>query len=615
MAEDKERKDIKKIPENPNNESFQVAAIDPITGLEIPDPQGTIQSTNLEEQGIFTEGEESIEIDAEETASTTDNSDDDAVIEQETITRDFSDAFNERNTDITHGYETTVLNQDENEDEEETLLFNSQDEPQTVTGVWNLSGDQIVIEGQTAKYTLSFEGILPIGQSVTLAINTGPGLTLLTDAIPNNDYISIVDNLITFTGGGPTSVDFLVQTNTDSILEGNEEYTVNVSFASDPYGTIIDDQVQTVIIDSEPSLEWNITGDQLVNEGNVAQYIISYSGGTLAAGQIATIVVNTGPGLTILPDANAGSDYLPINSITLTFVGGEDTSQIINVQTLNDIISEGNEEYTVSISNNSIGTINNSTVETVILDSEPPIEWNISGDQFINEGDIAQYSISYNGGILAPGQIATIVVNTGPRLTILPDANAGSDYLPTNSLTLTFIGGQAPSQIINVQTLNDTLIEGEEEYTVSISNNSIGTINNPTVQTVISDLTPPEPVEWQLSGDLSVLEGDVANYTVHLSNGQLLPGQTATLDLQTLDGSIAIATENQDYVSIDGQTISISYPATSASFTVQTNSDNLQENTEHFRVQISNPTIGTVDPNFDIVETDILDQFPTSRAR
>jgi hypothetical protein len=102
---------------------------------------------------------------------------------------------------------------------------------------------------------------------------------------------------------------------------------------------------------------------------------------------------------------------------------------------------------------------------------------------------------------------------------------------------------------------------------------------------------------------------------VHLSNGQLLPGQTATLDLQTLDGSIVIATENQDYVSIDGQTISISYPATSASFTVQTNSDNLQENTEHFRVQISNPTIGTVDPNFDIVETDILDQFPTSRAR
>jgi VCBS repeat-containing protein len=126
--------------------------------------------------------------------------------------------------------------------------------------------------------------------------------------------------------------------------------------------------VDTVIIDAS-TIQWDITGDATVTEGNIAAYTVSYSGGTIGAGHSATIDLDTVPGVTPLPDATEGVDYNSADQ-TLTFLGGGPTSQIINVQTNQDGDFEWDEEYGVTISSPSVGTINVDRVDTTLQDDE-----------------------------------------------------------------------------------------------------------------------------------------------------------------------------------------------------------------------------------------------------
>ncbi|MEX0807473.1 MAG: Calx-beta domain-containing protein, partial [Dongiaceae bacterium] len=201
---------------------------------------------------------------------------------------------------------------------------------------------------------------------------------------------------------------------------------------------------------------WSINGSEIVDEGADAIYTVSYTGAALAPGQTVTISVATSGGFdSSLSDAAAGSDYTALGTV-LTFTGGGATAQTVAVSTIDDTVVEGSEDYTVTLAGQSAGSLGTSQANTIIDDDDDStvfslLIWNVTGSSVVTEGEApGQYTVSYAGASLAPGQTLTISVATGGGFdSSLNDAAAGSDYTSLGTV-LTFVGGGATAQTVAV---------------------------------------------------------------------------------------------------------------------------------------------------------------------
>ena len=95
--------------------------------------------------------------------------------------------------------------------------------------------------------------------------------------------------------------------------------------------------------------------------------------------------------------------------------------------------------------------------------------------------------MSYTGATLAPGQVTTIIVgsNGGFDRQIWTMRSPGRDYTSLGT-TLTFTAGGPNSQTVAVSTIHDTVVEGTEDYTVTIGGQTAGTISTSQANTIIS---------------------------------------------------------------------------------------------------------------------------------
>ncbi len=120
---------------------------------------------------------------------------------------------------------------------------------------FNITGDATVNEGATANYTVGYTGTLAAGQTASVKVLTADGT-----AVSPADFANLTDSgaaydeatgVLTFTGGGATSVGFTVDAKTDTIVEGTEDYSVNLSDQS-INATIGTGSVTTNIMDVPP---------------------------------------------------------------------------------------------------------------------------------------------------------------------------------------------------------------------------------------------------------------------------------------------------------------------------------------------------------------------------
>ena len=85
----------------------------------------------------------------------------------------------------------------------------------------------------------------------------------------------------------------------------------------------------------------------------------------------------------------------------------------------------------------------------------------------------------------------------------------------TGTLTYTGTGSPMPNLVISLAAVNDGLVEGPEQYTVSLSSPGSTTgasvVGSGPVQTTIADVGI---ATWSLSGDTGVTEGNAASDTV-----------------------------------------------------------------------------------------------------
>ena len=75
--------------------------------------------------------------------------------------------------------------------------------------------------------------------------------------------------------------------------------------------------------------------------------------------------------------------------------------------------------------------------------------------------------MSYTGATLAPGVMTIVVGSNGGFDGDLDDAQPGRDYTSLGT-TLTFTAGSRTSQTVAVSTIEDTVVEGTEDYAVTI---------------------------------------------------------------------------------------------------------------------------------------------------
>ena len=222
--------------------------------------------------------------------------------------------------------------------------------------------------------------------------------------------------------------------------------------------------------------------------------------GTLQAGETATInlalannsttsadhadfvtAVTTAIVAAPTPSFNAGT-----GTLTYTGTGSPMQDLVINLAAINDGLVEGPEQYTVSLSNPGSTTgssvAGSGSVTTTINDASAAT-WSLSGSPSVAEGNAASYTV-HLAGTLQAGQTATINLALANNSTTSADdadfvtavttAIAGRADLSFNSGTgtLTYTGTGSPMQdlVINLAAINDGLVEGPEQYTVSLSN-------------------------------------------------------------------------------------------------------------------------------------------------
>ena len=193
------------------------------------------------------------------------------------------------------------------------------------------------------------------------------------------------------------------------------------------------------------------------------------------------------------------------------------TDLVISLGTTDDTLIEGSEDFNISLTNAlsstgvSVSTdLTSDDVTTTILDTDPTgttpdaAEWSLTGDANVNEGANASYTISLSGSF-GEGEVVTVDLNltdlsTNPSdyaniITAIQDAVSGNPdvtFDPTTG-TLTYTSPTDGSTMtlieIDLPIIDDMLIEGDEQYQLTLSNPTTTTDANVSVDPTANVVT------------------------------------------------------------------------------------------------------------------------------
>ena len=431
----------------------------------------------------------------------------------------------------------------------------------------SISGDE-VNEGEPVAFVVSLEPAS--GKPVTVSYETADGT-----AKAGEDYTAVSAATLTFTAG-ETAKTVSVATAEDTRNEDQEEFTVTLSEQTNATlgtasatGTIADD-------DGEPGL--SISGDE-VNEGEPVAFVVSLEP---ASGKPVTVSYETADGT-----AKAGEDYTAVSATTLTFTAGE-TAKTVSVATAEDTRNEDQEEFTVTLSEQTNATLGTASATGTIADDDGEPGLSISGDE-VNEGEPVAFVVSLEP---ASGKPVTVSYETADGT-----AKAGEDYTAVSATTLTFTAGET-AKTVSVATAEDTRNEDQEEFTVTLSEQTNATLGTASATGTIAD-DDGEP-GLSISGD-EVNEGEPVAFVVSLEPAS---GKPVTVSYETADGT---AKAGEDYTAVSAATLTFTAGETAKTVSVATAEDTRNEDQEEFTVTLSeqtNATLGTASATGTIADDD-----------
>ena len=313
------------------------------------------------------------------------------------------------------------------------------------------------------------------------------------------------------------------------------------------------------------------------------------------------------------------------------------------IATTPDSVVEGPENFTVTLA--SAAAVVNPTITTSITDDDLRAI-TLDGPGSVAEGAATgPYTVSLSGVGLGAGQSVTFTLDSASgtategtdfsALTVAgltaaagivlsnftTDPN-GTIHVTATNTTAADLATDAALLSFTIATTPDAVVEGPENFTVTLASAAATVVNPPTITTSITD---DDLRAIRLDGPGSVAEGAATGpYTVSLSGVGLGAGQSVTF---TLDSASGTATEGTDFSALlaggltaaagivlttstgAGGAINVTATNTTAadlatdaallSFTIATTQDAVVEGPENFTVTLAsaaavvNPTITT----------------------
>ena len=402
------------------------------------------------------------------------------------------------------------------------------------------------IEGTPLSYVVAIS--TPSSIDTVITITTSPGT-----ATSPEDFTA-VSTTVTIPAG-QTSVTVPVATFQDLIDEPAETLTLNGTVTA---GTVANTTATGTgtITDNDPTPTITIN-DVSVVESGIATFTIALSNPS----SIATIInLSTSP-LT----ATTNLDYSSVFT-SVTIPAGV-TSITFPVTTLPDLIFEPSETYNLNgvVTSNNTSNTNPQGLGT-ITDNDPTPTFTISNES-VNEGATATFTVSLSN----PSSVDTVIT----IVTTPVNATSGVDYTPVTT-TITIPAGQT-STTVPVVTLNDSTDEPTETFTLNGTVTSGPVTNTSAVGT--GTITDNDPTPTVTIDSPSVNEGLPEIFTISLSN----PSSVTTTIVVSTSLSVTLnAAAQSDFVPVTSFTVTIPAGQTSATTSVTTTQDTIDEANETF---------------------------------
>jgi subtilisin-like proprotein convertase family protein len=340
-----------------------------------------------------------------------------------------------------------------------------------------------------------------------------------------------------------------------------------------------------VLDDEGPAVMSLREGNDALEGGAGGQVGIFREGG-VKGNETVTVTLASGT-------AVQGPDYSAVNgsSAASVFSGADVSGRNLSLGVVDDAQFEGNKEVRVTISSPTVSALDSSRsgVNVPVVDNDVPAGYGGElkpGFAQATEGTVVRIPVNRIG----PAG-AAVSANWSTRNVT---AVAGRDY-ESASGTVAWAAGDATPKEIQVVTLQDGLVEGDERVgvvldtlTTSDPSKTIGLAPAAVDGRIVDDdLTGPGQLDLD-AGALTVTEGEPIVVPVHRTLGS---AGAVEVTCRVADG-VGTATEGEDIA--PSATATFADAATEGTCTLATTGDALDEPDETLRVELADPTGGAI---------------------
>jgi len=280
--------------------------------------------------------------------------------------------------------------------------------------------------------------------------------------------------------------------------------------------------------------------------------------------------------------AMAGSDYTAASG-TLTWVANDAQPKNIAIPITPDTAVEGEETFTVMLSNATGGAASGfpDQVKVKLSDAQLPgtLVFSAASYSVVESGATATITVNRTGGASGTASVAYATGNG--------TATAGQDYTAANG-TLSWADGDATAKTFTVAITNDTTPEADETVSLALSNATGATLGSPASATLTITNDDASP-------------GTLAFSSASYAGSEAAAGRMVTVTVRRNGGSDGIAsvayassngtaTAGVDYLASSGTLNWAAGDAADKTFTVTISDDSADEPDETVMLGLSNPT-------------------------
>ncbi len=415
-----------------------------------------------------------------------------------------------------------------------------------------------VAGSQSVHFTISLSE--PVSEAVSVDFETQNGT-----AMSGSDFLgTTTPQRVTFQPNGPLTQDVTVTVLHDKAFEADETFTVALSNPIGPGAALgAPTSAEATILNDDSAPAIGVTGGTFA-EGNVSGTQNVF---TLTLSEAVSVPVSVHV-QTANGSATAGQDYTALPDTIITFAPGE-MSKPVSIEIIGDTAVEGDESFTLLLSQPENGTIGTGQADATIQNDDIPGDVTLSiADATGSEASgFVRFTVSLSS---ASDQAITITYTTGTS----GSATSGSDYTAASG-QLTFAAGET-SKPLTITVTQDTARETNETFFLTLSDLSgdATLADGEAMGTIVDDDPIPTVSIVGPNGQTAIDEGDSQAgriFTVQLDRAS---HEAITVNIVSADGTATVA--GADYIALS-QSVTFAPGQVSKSVTLTVIGDTINE--------------------------------------